>query len=378
MPASPLVAPTLREQLALAAAALGLRLVLWLFVFGVCGFEWERFLSLSDAGSYLNVARGIFLGDSTGINSYDARAFTGWPLLFGGLLYFTSSPWAMLGLTGLCAAAVPILYLRLSVDRVGAWLLVGVPPVWLLSSVHPMNEAWLLTLSLGALLAWRDRRDTLAGFLLGWAFVTRPYILALIVPVIAWSALDTKGLTRCARLALGALPCAIVAASINLALYGDLFMQVRTYAKPLVELNLDSTIVERLNHATGAWAPPFVALLSTPRAVPTPLWKLIYIYGHVAAILTLALWCVVRGWRFSLLTSLDRIMAAWFLCATAAALCGGPYWGFHCFDRYAIWSLPAIVWLARRALPLRWPVWVLPGALAGSSFLVALSLLAKR
>jgi hypothetical protein len=50
---------------------------------------------------------------------------------------------------------------------------------------------------------------------------------------------------------------------------------------------------------------------------------------------------VFPGWPLLLCLPAAVLPIDWAAPDTAFIVCGGPYWGFHSFDRYAVWALPA-------------------------------------
>ncbi len=331
----------------LALAAVVVRCLPLALLFGKTSTTWNSYLSGSDAGSFLPMARVIYgLAPLSAVKVYDTRVFPGWPLLLGLPLRLGLPEWSALALSLACSALVPILFLRLTGERRLAWLLVYFPPAWLLAGLHPISEPAYLALILAGLLALKYARPGLAGGVLGATFVLRPFGAA-------WAAGGwVAGLWSRPRDGRAALRFALLAAVpvagllvLNAAVFGDPLRQLHVYELPLDQLNLSTATAAQLGAAAGHWGPPFKYLLLTPWLTPVPAWKIAYIYAHAAALLVLV-WrgvAFLRGpgepWQ--------RALVLGFLANAALIVCTGPYWGFHSFDRYFVWGLPGALWLAR-------------------------------
>jgi hypothetical protein len=333
-----------RQLGALCAAGVGLRMALLAVIFTVGGETWSHYLSASDAGSYLQLARVIFTHvPSASLTLYDSRVFPGWPLAYGWLLWLLPAAGAALGALVISAALVPVAFYFLTRNLAAAWAMVWLPPAWLLATVHPIAEAFYLLCGLAALLAWRANRLAWAGFAVGVMCATKPYGVALALPL-AWAIARRDGRWAFAGFARFVWPVVTVGAScawLNHLLYHDVLHQLRVYAAPLAQLNLAGVNAAGLENASGHWGAPFAALLNTPRLVSVPLWKLVYIYAHVAALG----WLLLRPWLNGSLRNgagaLAFVLFGWLALNSAAIVCGGPYWGFHSFDRYFVWAWPA-------------------------------------
>jgi hypothetical protein len=363
-----------RTAAGLFAAGAALRLGLLALIFTLGGQTCAHYLTASDAESYLRFARVVFTGaPADTLTLYDSRVFPGWPLAYGWLLLLAPAPVVIFGATVACAAAVPVAAYALTRCRATALALLCLPPAWLLATVHPIAEAFYLLTGLLALIAWRTGRLALSGFAVAAMVASKPYGAFLLLPL-ALAASRAPGRWSLSAGLRFLWPVALVGgacAALNHLLYRDVLRQLHVYASPLASLNLAGVDAQGLAGASGHWSWPLQALVQTPRFVPVPLWKLVYIYGHVLALAVLFFRPAWQLWRTRSADPLTLVLLAWFAGNSAAILCGGPYWGFHSFDRYFLWSWPAAL-LLNADLVRAHPRWVLVGSLAS----IALTLFA--
>jgi len=354
----------LSPEARLWAVAVGVRLV-----FVACALASASQLAnlrFSDADSFLKVAESLL--DRTNLAKltfYDGRVFPFWPLCEACLLGLGLPLQSVLVFTLLLAGIVPVLYYRLSGSFPFALALALCPPAWLLSTISPRSEACFLALGLFAAVGIARRQFALAGICAGAMVATRPFGVAWVVPLVIVSLWESRhiaslrpALAAASGLLIGVLPLV----TINLWLFGDVLHQLRVYAAPLNELNLDADRYQALGQPSGHWGLPFLHVLLTPWQVSVPLWKTIYVYGHVVAILILvpaALRGLKQGWTD------DIGRARWFLLGAFVANSGlivstGPYWAFQSFDRYFIWGLPGAMLALESVIPIRPWRWLLP------------------
>lgn len=360
-----------RKITALWAVPISIRLVLSGERF-FHGHNWRSFLTFSDASSFLGVARAILEPERiSDLSHYDTRVFPFWPACEAVLLGAGLPEVVIWGLPIALTGLVSWLFFLLTRNFLLAMLLSCAPPVWILSTVHPMSEAVYLAFGLVAALAISRTHYLLAGLLAGAMVATRPFGLAwvgagAILAVLAlWRARDARLLWRFALgSTIGVLPLIV----LNLHLYGDVLHQVRVYAGSLDGLNLASRSAEALGHSTGHWGPPFLHVLTTPWKIAVPLWKTVYIYTHVAAVIVLvpvAVWAVCHSWRDSAQAHVHFLLLA-FVLNCALIVCTGPYWGFHSFDRYFLWGIPGALLAASHLVPHKAWRWIGPLAAAAS------------
>jgi hypothetical protein len=351
----------------MAGASLALRVILLALLFGARRETWGHFLSNSDAGSFLKVAKVVYgLAPEGSLSLYDSRVFLGWPLAFGWALRLGLPDPAMLAISCALAALAPVLFLRLTGERNLAWYLVYLPPAWLVASVHPISEPAYLVLTLLGLIAVKRARGALAGAAGGALVLVRAFgvawlgafLLALFRP--GWPGVRAAG-----RICLSAAAPVAGLLLVSWAVYGDPLRQVHVYGRPLAELNIPAGVATQLRNPSGHWGWPFENLLLTPFRTRVPLWKVAYIYAHVPVLLILA-WRAAVVLRDRAAQGWQAALAAGYLGNSALIVCTGPYWGFESFDRYFVWGLPGALWLAGKWLGAnaRWHWLLFPLSLA--------------
>ena len=339
----------------LFASSVALHVVILIWVSSLKGMTWEHYLSLGDGGAYRAVAM-VLNGTlrPTDLSLYASRVFLGWPALIAVANHLIPEPFAIMGLTVLVAAIVPVLFFELTRSMTMAWTILFLPPAWLLATLHPIAEPVYLASGVGALLALKHQRWFLAGLLAGYMTTVKPYGIFLVAGCVLGAAFEGRNLSakRAARLAVGVAILGLGYLAVNVVLYKDPLYQLHVYSSPLSKLNLSADAASKLNDPSGHWGVPFRALIETPRHFPVPLWKLTYIYGHVL-LLGLFVLVGVRGYLKGIRAPETTAMAVWLVLNSAAIVCAGPYWGFYSFDRYFVWALPAALalnqhWLEKR------------------------------
>lgn len=359
-----------RPMLLLVGITLVLRLVLLGLYCLKPGFTWAGFLSVSDAGSFLRMAE-VFAGGlpASDLASYDLRVFPGWPLLLRTMLPLLPVPVAMIGLTLAFAAAVPCLIYHLTRSFPASLAAAALPPVWLHASSQPIAEASFLFFCLVAILGVKRGSWLLAGLAGGIACCIKPYGIFLAAGLGLVGLLERSTDRRmhpAVALFMAALVPIFIAAWHDMAFLGALLPQWQVYSAPLDSLNLSPEAAQQLGGARGHWGWPLAALWQTPWRLPTPLWKIVYVYANVVAAVCLTIRGCVRldrsspGWEWA--------CAVWLGGNTGACLCAGPYWGFHAFDRYVLWGWPAAVLLNRDWFSLRIVLALLPVSTGAAAF----------
>jgi len=298
-----------------------------------------------DGGFFQKLSEAIYLRPGPDISFAESRFFLGWPMIFGWGNWLGSGRAVMISLTVLFSALVPGIFYMLTEEEELSWLLCFFPPAWLLYSIYPMSEPAYLALGLGSLLLLKPERAFWPGFLMGAMLSVRPYALPLTLAQLLVT--GRRGGRSLIRYVAGVILMPLVAGWLNLRMYGDLFRQVRAYSVRLEELNISADAAERLGHPSGHLGIPFVNILITPWKVPTPLWKVLYIYVHLAALLAVLVISFRRMRYWRQFGELETCMFAWFLGGSLLIVSTGPYWGFHSFDRYFLWAWPAMLWIGR-------------------------------
>lgn len=371
--ATPRPSPRWRVAMKLAAAAMLARAALLALFAGIKRESWLEFLAHSDAASFLRMGRVLAQGaPAQALSFYDHRAFPGWPVFMAAATELAPEPLAVLGLTLLLGAVVPVAVYFLSGCERLSLAVALLPPVWLLSSAYPMAEPLLLAAGAGALVAASSGAWLWAGFLGGLACVTKPYAVFLALGL-AWAAWRGPSATpaplRLGKVFLGSLLPVVAAASLCVLRFGVVAPQLAVYSAPLDQLNIPAEAAQRLGAAVGHWDWPGKALVLTPLRLSVPAWKIGYIFLHVVAAVALTVRGARRGWTSGI--PWQQGAAIWLLGNTAASFCAGPYWGFHSFDRYVSWAWPAAALLNRDLfVSRRWLA--LAGALSFSAAAFAL------
>ncbi len=370
-PVIPGAGRSLRIGVGAAVTGLFVRAALLVMVFGIFRHSWPEYLRTSDGGSFVSLSRVLAgLDRVEHLTLYDTRVFPGWPLLAAPFLAVGLPEQSVLVLALICAALAPWLYLTLTGDTAGTWLLAVFPPAWLLATIHPISEAIYCCLIVAGCLAVQRRHWFLAGLAAGGAVLVRPFGLAWVVAFAVPLFFPRREKKPIAAYVLGGALMAALLAALNLGLYGDLLHQLRVYARPLSELNLHTAPDGSAESPAGHWGWPFVNLIGTPFHYHVPVWKMVYIYGLAAFGFVLAAQAGRRLCRQPALPDWEKAALVGFLGNTLMICCTGPYWGFHSFDRYFIWGLPGALVAARpwwqhcRPLP-----WALATVSVGVTFL---------
>jgi hypothetical protein len=335
-----------------------------LLVWGASLAHW--FLT-SDAPSYVAVARSISTGTRV-TSAWDERVFPGWPLTFVASGLVCPFEWGCLWVGVALACLLPWLVWRATDSWKLALLSAYFTPTWLLHSCNGMSEPALLVYVVGSLVLYRARRLVPASALIGLAMLTRPTAL------FAWAGMAycLAAGKRWRQLIIYVTVSGAVAGTLlplNLWLYGDPFRQVRAYS------NLPN-ISEEAKARLGAGQPayghldlPFRSLVRATWLLRPPAWKVAYVWLHVAAALAA---CAVAAWTRPA-HDVGRVMACWAWLNTAFIVCAGPYWGFHSFDRYWVWAMPAYFYFLQAVVPSRRAAHALLLVLATAAVLAAVS-----
>lgn len=302
-----------------------------------------------------DVIEPAYVRDPSHFTYYDQRVFPGFPMLLA-VAYKLGIPLqiAALAIPWLCAGVAAAIAGMLFADRRVGWAMVFIIPHYLLYSSMAMTEPILLAFILaGLLLILRGGHPLLGGALLGFAGLVRPNACFAVAGVLTleiwrrdWRSFIRVGIGTAVIFAMGllAIRWRLVDPFRGVAIYHG-----HAYANELF-----------------TW--PFKSLVTTTVKSPRPpLWKITYIWLHVALAFSACL-LAFRGARHQRNAARNRAMdilsLPWVAGNTVFVLCVGNVWGFHAFHRFSAWALPAIFWPLRGLLPRRWWMWIPIGVLS--------------
>jgi hypothetical protein len=256
-------------------------------------------------------------------------------------------------------------------------------PTWLMHSSLGMSEPAFLLYQVIAIWACMRERLILASIFAGAAMIVRPnggFVWLAIAYAIwrrrAWRAF----VAHCAIASV----CVAVVLAFNLHFYGDALRQAHVYGDWSTNFDAETAArIGRLPFSSGPFSLPMLHLIATPFLVHVPAWKTLFVWTHAVLVFAACACGFIGmrriGWRrafgpriaddIAQDTELQAMMLMWAVLCTAFIVSTGPYWGFHSFDRYCVWALPAYLYLARDHLPKRNAVWI---ALGVSSLALAL------
>jgi hypothetical protein len=351
--------PSGRELAAIAATALILRIVLCVGALQRYDLSMHDLSHLRDGDSYIRVAAAM-RGDESELKPFDRRVFPGYPGLIALLRSLgANQDTAALALNWLAGAAAAVLSAVVFRDRRVGWGMAVLTPSYLMYSTLAMSEPTLMAFIMGGLAAALSGHVLIGGLLLGYAGLIRPVACFAVVGCMAYAFAGKKPRRA---IITGAAALAVVAAGV-LALQawrGDALEGLRMYASD--------------DRAYGGepltW--PFKSLIVTPLAQKTALWKVVYIWAHVAVTLfgcaVAAL--LIRG-RGRLAkgaacndAALPWLAWPWLWGNTLFVLCVGAHWGFHEFHRFMTPALPPLLWVLRRWIPSSRIFWAVVAALS--------------
>lgn len=357
-----------RVDRSLFSIALVARLVVLGVVLGISGLTLPALLEATDVPSYVVVARALFEGAVLPPDSWHTRVFPGWSALIGppGLVF--GYAWSAVVLGIVAAAAVPVAYRRCGGSSQGAWLLVWMSPAFVLCSAFGMSEPANLLLILASYLLLQRKHPLAAGLVMGAAGLFRPASVFACLGGVFLLPATGRGIAF-VRYVVG---CGLVAGLLlpfNRVEYGDWLHQLGMYGHAA---NIPVTALVQLGYdADNAphWGWPFASLIAGALRLPVPAWKLGYIAANVAMVI-IALAIALRRLGDGSAVALDRAMAAWLVGNSLFIFCTGPYWGFHSFDRYAVWAMPATVHFL--AIGVRLPAWLQGAGIVASTVVATL------
>jgi hypothetical protein len=326
-----------RVILGVATLAIATRCAMLLFVFATHRLPPQRLPQVRDGATYLAYAQAVTAGHEgfDHLSPYDRRVFPGYPLVLAALHAY-AAPAIAVFVNVLAATAAAVLTLFLFDDRRVALAMATLTPSYVMYSTTVMTEPLVLALGLAALVAAPRARGTISGALLGVVALTRPLAVPLGVAYVVGQHRDRRNVAACI------IGCAVVmlAGAIWFGWWsGHLLAGVEAYRTNT-----------RAYGTYGIFSLPFASLFAAPIAEHAPLWKIIYVWAHVAAVLA----------GFVLLLRERPRPAreiAWLASNTAIVLCIGGRWGFDEFHRFIIPALPPLFFAWRNVLPRSASMW---------------------
>lgn len=316
-------------------------------VWSATGGDLKQVTSLvSDVGAYARMA-DFYYGGEVPASGWITRVFPGWPLAFGWLQRFWDWPAPQMLISIVFACMLPVLQARLGCRPAAAFLMTAGTPSLLFHSTLGMGEALYLMLLMLALLAIMRGKPLVAGLFNGLAAVVRPTAVFLALGVLVELLWRRKWLAF-AKYALVAGLGASLLLVINALYFRNPLHSFNSYSG-LPNIGAAAPMLGLAPGEGSHFGPPFVNLIKTTLLPITPKWKILFIWGHVVALVAV-LALGLRRWREK-----PWMPACWLWTAGNGVfiLCTGPYWAFHAFDRYFTWALPACLLLVDRWLPSR-------------------------
>jgi hypothetical protein len=353
------------ELAAMTAAALALRAGLaWMYLL-IHHITWDHFVTARDGEQFVAYVRAL-LDPSVTLDPYVLRFFPGYPTAAAGLCALgASSAVALLACVWIPAALVSPLAAVVTRSRRVGWMMVVFTPGWVLSII-PGMEPLSLALTLAALAMATTRRQpgtatgVAAGCLFGLAGLVRPMASYAVAAV----------MLAAGRRRRWPLAASVAGVSLAVVIAGLVLVGWR-FGDPLASYH-GYTGSARAYGEGGLAKFPFASLVLTPLRDGVPLWKIGYVYVHVAFAL-LACGMMVRpwwrAWRGAKAgakvagndSQVVLVLGPWAWIGTLATLCIGDQWGFHEFPRFIIPFLPALLypyrtWLTGRRWRWLWAV----------------------
>jgi len=354
--------PRAWELVAIALVAILLRGVVAELAVHHYGMTAAELSNLRDGDSYIRVGLAM-TGDETGLKPFDRRVFPGYPALIALLSAVgLRADMAALVLNWLCTGLAAALSAVLFRDRRVGWAMAILTPSYLMYSTMAMSEATLLAFTTSGLVVAVRGRTLLGGVLLGYAILIRPVACFAVLGYIVYAVTDGKR-TRAVVSGLAALAVVMFAAAGLYLWRGDALEGFRLYAS------------DQRAYGGEPFTWPFESLIMTPLVVKTTVWKMLYIYAHVAFVLG-ACFLIVTALRERGDTpkpaggaALAALAGPWLWTNTLFVLCVGAHWGFHEFHRFIVPALPPVFAAYRRWLPAN-PVYWIPVAAVSAALAV--------
>ncbi len=331
-----------RDLIAIAAAAFALRVIVAVAALWRFEMTAPEFAFLRDGDSYIRVAVAV-TGDESVVKPFDWRVFPGYPgLIAAAHLLGARADIAALILNWSCAAATAVLSALLFKDRRVGWAMAVLTPSYLMYSTLAMSEPTLMAFITAGLVIAVAGRPLLGGLLLGYAGIIRPVACFAALGCIVWYALQRRH--KHAVIFAAAALAVVLAGVVGLALWrGSALEGLRLYA------------ADERAYGGEPLTWPFKSLIFTPLSGKAALWKVLYIYAHVAVVLAGCVVAVLPRLRprepESTVTLHPAMTVPWLWTNTLFCLCIGAHWGFHEFHRFIVPALPPLFVAFKRWLP---------------------------
>lgn len=325
-------------------AAFVVRLTLFFLALRASHARIDEYLLRVDTPSYVAIADST-IEAARPENAWHERVFPGWSLVLVPFALLGVTQYSAVVLGSLLAAIVPVLYLWHTGDKGFAWLIAFVPPTWLMHSSLGMSEPLQLAASMASI-ALATVSPGWSGLCMAMASLTRPQAVFAGAAILV-NLFRLRKFKAAAKWVFAASLGPLALILFNIFTYKDWVHQARMYS---MTPNVNDEILKSLTafmSERNFFNLPFVSLILTPILSPTPTWKIVFVLTNVVFVLSSS---IILGMRIKR-DSFTAHYGIWAILNTAFIVCGGPYWGFHSFDRYAVWALPAYAYGFSLVLP---------------------------
>ncbi len=307
----------------------------------------EEFVKLHDGKEYLIYANSIISGNLQFLPDEITRLGVGYPLLIAllGQIFNPEIASLIINISGSVLAT--FLFYHFCRDRMLSLYFIFFTPSWVHYSSHTMNEGIFLGISLLGIYFYVRQQPFYSGLSLGFAFLIRPFIIWLILPLLFIEFSQRKWRTF----------LILLFATILLPLLWA-FVSLALWHTPL------KNITQCYQCVQGYSSPPFLVFFSSIFAPHYSLGKKIYFW----LIYLLSIYALINlygGQKSKNLimqsqsnhqnfsnTKLGAILYFWWflLSFCSYSLLSSP-WAFECFDRYILSCHPAFIIGLRRLFP---------------------------
>ena len=338
-----LALPSSRSLWAMAVVAITLRLAITLIAARLGHVSLEQEVYHGDGYGYVHYARFI-LGQIPALTDYERRIFPGTPAAIALLLPTGMPEWlagALPGWTGAAAACSGAA--MLFADRRVGWLMAFFPPDSLMATTLVASEGVMLGFAVWGVIRFLKGDSATAGLLFGLAVIARPMACFAALACLVSAVSDRRW--RSALIALLGTSCIVISALLWEHLrFGNSLQSAVSYRD------------EPSAYGGAIFDWPLRSLLYYSRHSGAGAAKFLFVWSHVAfAVITIGL--LLRRHLADRSHALSRIALLWTAGNVAFCLCVGSIWGYLCFPRFLMPSLPPMVWAIDRWLPRRWYAW---------------------